>query len=257
MAERMRCSLRTSRFFFTSASSRLSCAMRLRIVRRSTSSFFSPGPLVPMPPPSLDIARPMPTRRDERYRSCASSTCSLPSPVMACCAKISRITIVRSMTLHESAFSKFFICTGVSSSSVTMPLAPVASRSSASSSSLPLPRYVPGCADSRFWIRRPTVSAPAVFTSSASSSRDSSALSAPLSGPSAATATNRTFSVSSPVSYITGHPPAQLSCTQSRPAAVPSPDTPGAGMLPSQCYCDSPSRFFKNLYSLVASMSSG
>ena len=33
------------------------------IRRRSTSNFFSPGPLVPIPPPSLDILFPMPERR--------------------------------------------------------------------------------------------------------------------------------------------------------------------------------------------------
>ena len=36
------------------------CAIRLLIRRRSISSFFSPGPLVPIPPPSLDIALPQP-----------------------------------------------------------------------------------------------------------------------------------------------------------------------------------------------------
>ena len=30
------------------------------ITRLSCSSFFSPGPLVPIPPPSLDIERPFP-----------------------------------------------------------------------------------------------------------------------------------------------------------------------------------------------------
>ena len=34
-----------------------------RILRLSTSSFCSPGPLVPMPPPCLDIITPLPVRR--------------------------------------------------------------------------------------------------------------------------------------------------------------------------------------------------
>ena len=52
--------------------------MRCRMRRRSVSSFVSPGPRVPMPPPSRDSAALEPTSRGSRYFSCASSTCSLP-----------------------------------------------------------------------------------------------------------------------------------------------------------------------------------
>ena len=54
--------------------------MRCRIRRRSDSSFVSPGPRVPIPPPSRDSALLDPTRRGSRYFSCASSTCHLPFP---------------------------------------------------------------------------------------------------------------------------------------------------------------------------------
>ncbi len=55
------------RFFLASSSSFcISFILRL-ICRRSVSSFFSPGPLVPMPPPSLDNAFPKPVRRGRRY----------------------------------------------------------------------------------------------------------------------------------------------------------------------------------------------
>ena len=40
--------------------------MRVRIRRRSVSSFVSPGPRVPMPPPSRDSAAPAPTSRGSR-----------------------------------------------------------------------------------------------------------------------------------------------------------------------------------------------
>ena len=66
--------------------------------RRSASSFVSPGPRVPMPPPSRDSQSPEPTSRGIRYLSCASSTWSWPSRVRARRAKMSRISCVRSRT---------------------------------------------------------------------------------------------------------------------------------------------------------------
>ena len=44
------------------------------ISRLSVSIFFSPGPLVPIPPPSLDIDVPKPASLIERYFNCAIST---------------------------------------------------------------------------------------------------------------------------------------------------------------------------------------
>ena len=52
---RSRCCLVTSRWRFTSSSSAFSCPMRSWIKRRSTSSFFSPGPLVPVSYTHLDV----------------------------------------------------------------------------------------------------------------------------------------------------------------------------------------------------------
>ena len=74
--------------------------------RRSVSSCVSPGPRVPMPPPSCDMALPRPVSRGSMYSSCASSTCSWPSRVRAWRAKMSRISCVRSMTLQGRAFSR-------------------------------------------------------------------------------------------------------------------------------------------------------
>ena len=89
-----------------SAISRLSLAMRVLIRRRSSSILVSPGPREPMPwPPAAwppawrDIDSPQPRRRGRRYCSWASSTCALPSRLLACWAKMSRISAVRSMTL--------------------------------------------------------------------------------------------------------------------------------------------------------------
>ena len=83
--------------------------------RRSVSSFVSPGPRVPMPPPSRDSAAPAPTSRGSRYFSCASSTCSLPSRVRARRAKMSRISCVRSTILRPTSSSICRSCAGVSS----------------------------------------------------------------------------------------------------------------------------------------------
>src|SRR6202011_1567119 len=73
-------------------------SMRRLILRRSVSSCVSPGPRVPMPPPSCDMARPRPARRGSWYSSCASSTWSCPSRVLAWRAKKSRISCERAMT---------------------------------------------------------------------------------------------------------------------------------------------------------------
>ena len=89
--------------------------MRWRIRRRSVSSLVSPGPRVPMPPPSRDSAALEPTSRGSRYFSCASSTCSLPSRVRARRAKMSRMSWVRSTTLRPSASSRLRSCAGLSS----------------------------------------------------------------------------------------------------------------------------------------------
>ena len=97
---------------------------RERIRRRSVSIFVSPGPRVPMPPPPAtrppacrDSDSPQPRSRGSMYCICASSTCALPSRLLACWAKMSRISAVRSTTLTLSTFSSWLSWPGVSSPS--------------------------------------------------------------------------------------------------------------------------------------------
>ena len=86
----------------------------------------------------------MPRMRGRLYSSWASSTWSLPSAETACCAKMSRISCVRSTTRVSSASSRRRCCAGASSSSTTSTSAPAAANADFSSSSLPLPTYVRG-----------------------------------------------------------------------------------------------------------------
>ena len=74
-----------------------STEMRRRASRRSVSSCDSPGPRVPTPPPRRSRCCHMPRMRGRLYSSCASSTWSFPSAVVACWAKMSRISCVRSI----------------------------------------------------------------------------------------------------------------------------------------------------------------
>ena len=149
--------------------------MRWRMRRRSVSSFVSPGPRVPMPPPSRDSAVLDPTSRGSRYFSCASSTCSLPSRVRARRAKMSRISCVRSRTLRSSAFSRLRSCAGrqlvVEDDDVDVELVAATGRAS---STLPLPRKVAGSGLGRSCSTRSTTSAPAADARPASSSRECS-----------------------------------------------------------------------------------
>ncbi len=107
--------------------------MRVWMRRRSSSIFVSPGPRLPMPlpaptwPPACrDIDSPQPRRRGSRYSSCASSTCALPSRLLACWLKMSRITAVRSMTLTFTMSSSARRWLGASSVSATTVSAPSA-----------------------------------------------------------------------------------------------------------------------------------
>ena len=110
-------SLLKPRCFSILESSSSSSNMRLLILRLSISSFFSPGPLVPIPPPSLESASPCPNSLGNLYLSCASSTCSLPSLDCALDANMSSINVVRSITDTPSICSRFRCCIAVSSSS--------------------------------------------------------------------------------------------------------------------------------------------
>jgi hypothetical protein len=92
-------------------------------IRRSISSCCSPGPRVPMPvgaPPTMrsrcdHMARSL----GYVYSSWAYSTCSLASLVCARAAKISRISSLRSSTLHSHTSSMLAICEGERSFSNT------------------------------------------------------------------------------------------------------------------------------------------
>ena len=146
--------------------------------RLSISSFVSPGPRDPMPvffaaPPSLDSSLPCPTSRGAVYFSCASSTCNLPSAVLACAAKMSRMSILRSITCtsREMASSSDLICDGDSSQSKITMSASRLVHSSDSSRTLPLPNTVLLSGASRSCVRIATVSPPAVSRSRSSSRR--------------------------------------------------------------------------------------
>ena len=99
--------------------SRRSLDIRSRMRRRSVSILVSPGPriptpppLPPAPPPCRDIDSPQPRSLGSMYSICASVTCALPSRLVACWAKMSRISAVRSMTLTLTAFSSALSCAG-------------------------------------------------------------------------------------------------------------------------------------------------
>ena len=157
--------------------------------RRSVSSFVSPGPRVPMPPPRRESAAFAPTRRGIRYFSCASSTCSFPSRVRARRAKMSRINWVRSSTFKSSAFSRLRSCAGDSSLSKITTSAPTSSHETASDSTLPLPRNVAGSGFGRSCNTRSTTCAPAAAARPASSSSEcsgSNCLEGPLNNPTSA-----------------------------------------------------------------------
>ena len=124
--------------------SRRSLDIRSRMRRRSVSILVSPGPRRPTPPPlpparppaCRDIDSPQPRSRGSMYCIWASSTCALPSRLVACWAKMSRISAVRSMTLTLTAFSSAVSWPGESSPSQITVSAPVASTTSRSSCDL-------------------------------------------------------------------------------------------------------------------------
>ena len=86
--------------------------MRLPISRRSVSSWVSPGPRKPIPPRCRSRWVQPRTSRVDKCVSCAISTCSLPSKERARCAKISRITPLRSSTRQQRSRSRLRSCAG-------------------------------------------------------------------------------------------------------------------------------------------------
>jgi hypothetical protein len=146
-------------------------SMRRLILRRSVSSWVSPGPRVPLPPPSCDMARPRPARRGSWYSSCASSTWSWPSRVLAWRAKMSRMSCERSMTWQGSRDSMLRSCEGVRSWSKRTSEALVEATTSTISSSLPWPTRLEGSGLWRRWTSVTAMVAPADRASSSNSAR--------------------------------------------------------------------------------------
>ena len=105
MLKRLRSWRLVSRDTFISAISRRNLAILSRIRRRSVSIFVSPGPRPPIPAPPAarpptwrESESPQPRSLGSKYAICANSTCALPSLLLACWAKISKIRAVRSTT---------------------------------------------------------------------------------------------------------------------------------------------------------------
>ena len=171
-----RCNERTSD---RRSSSRRMLVMRLRTMRRSTSSWLSPSPKRdPTPPPMRFEARwaHMPRRRGYKYWFWARRTCRRPSLEVACRAKMSRMRAVRSMTFTDLSmtFSRLACWEGVSSSSKMTRSASCDRASSAISSALPVPTKVRGLGASKRWVVVATTSAPAVSARRSSSAREDS-----------------------------------------------------------------------------------
>ena len=134
-----------------------------------------------MPPPSRERDVPWPPSRGSRYFSWASSTCSLPSLLRARWAKMSRIKVVRSITWTPQAFSRLRIWVGVSSRSKMSRSISSCWQSWAACSTMPEPMQVAVSGAGRFWVKVRTGSAPAVWASSSSSPKDTSASYSPVS----------------------------------------------------------------------------
>ncbi len=182
---RRRSAFLVSRVPRRSASSRRNLVILAWMRRRSVSSLVSPGPRPPMPPPPAarppawrDRLPPQPRRRWVWYCNWASSTCALPSALLACWAKMSRISATRSTTLTLTRSSRLRSWLGASSPSQMTVSAPVAAPASRSSSTLPLPMKVAGSGFCRRWTSASRTSEPAVSASAASSAREFSASSA-------------------------------------------------------------------------------
>ena len=124
--------------------------MRSRSRRRSVSSCVSPGPRRPIPPFWRSRWVQPRTRRVDMWRSCASSTCSLPTCERARCAKMSRISPVRSITRQPSARSRLRSCEGLSAWLKMTSAASCALTAASISASLPVPTKCLGSGRSRW-----------------------------------------------------------------------------------------------------------
>ena len=152
---------------------RSSRAMRSRTRRRSISSLVSPGPRPPMPPARRESEVSRCARRGSRYLSCASSTWSLPSRVEARCAKMSRISWVRSMTRRSSRSARLPRLAGRRGRRRrSRGRRPRWKQRITSSWSLPAPITVRGSTWGRCWVSTATTETPAERASSRSSSSE-------------------------------------------------------------------------------------
>src|SRR5690554_3194483 len=183
-----RCKWRWARTFFNLL---LTTAILRRSLRRSVSSFVSPGPRVPIPPPRRERISPFPERRGRRYSNWAFSTWSLASLVCARWAKMSRIKPVRSTILVSRTSSKFPAWAGVSSSSKITRSARCTRTNCRNSSILPGPRKKAG---SGRWLRRERPAPPTPPAETANSLISSSAAPAISSRPSPAVTTRTAVS---------------------------------------------------------------
>src|SRR3954464_6999885 len=154
------------------------------IIRRSSSIWVSPGPpRAPMPPRWRSRCDQRRTSRVLRYCRRASSTCSLPSWLRARCAKISRISSVRSLTARPRWRSRLRCWPGLSDWSNRISVAPSWVASALISSALPLPTNSAASGALRLAVMRPTGCIPAVRASSPSSSSSASKWGSPRSTP--------------------------------------------------------------------------
>ena len=135
----------------------------------SISSFFSPGPFVPTPPPNLDIVIPNPISLLLLYFNWANSTCNFASLVLALLAKISKIKVVLSITLQPVTSSIIFSCKPLNSSSKIKRFAFLTCLTSANSWTFPEPIRNTGSGLLLFWKNLPTT-----FTSQAEANSSSS-----------------------------------------------------------------------------------
>ena len=141
------------------------------IIRRSSSICFSPGPpRTPAPPVWRSRWDQRRTSRVLTYCRRASSTCSLPSWLRARCAKISRMSRVRSLTGRSRWRSRLRCCAGLRDWSNRTSVAPVCSASALISSALPLPMNSAASGALRLQATRATGASPAVCASRPSSS---------------------------------------------------------------------------------------
>ena len=188
------------------------------------------------PPACRDSEAPQPRSRGSMYCNWASSTCALPSRLVACWAKMSRITAVRSTTLTLVTSSNARRWLGGRSSSTMMVSASSRATMPAISLALPEPTYVAASGRCRCCSRPSQTSAPAVSASAASSRSDSSAWACVVTAldqtPTSTTRSSRTLRYSTSVtSCISPRPttclralrPSRSSHSSSESAAAPEP----------------------------------